>query len=234
MDATHNVAKESHTDPDFSKGLAVTILVGVIGFVALPILMSRAFWVEDGRSRDDLVVFALLPTIYLYLMLFCLLVLGRASPRFVTLDYAWFHWTRSEAKRWLLLPLGLLLIAGVMSPFFYILHLPHQSFVSVHNDNHGMPFASIRVIQGVLIAPVLEELLWRGYVQGTLVRVFGAWTGIIGQASLFAFMHFEPLMGTIQLFLMGLLFGVWRHSRQTILPLILTHMLNNALHALTN
>ena len=234
MDATHNVVKNSHSDQDFSKGLAVTILVGVIGFVTLSMLVSRMFWVANGRSRDDFVVFALLPTIYFYLMLFCLIVLGRASPRFVTLDYTWFHWTRSEVKRWLLLPLGLLLIAGVMSPFFYILHFPHQNLVSIHNDNHGMPFATIRVIQGVLIAPVLEELLWRGYVQGTLVRVLGAWTGIIGQASLFALMHFEPLMGGIQLFLMGLLFGVWRHSRKTILPLILAHILNNALHALTN
>jgi membrane protease YdiL (CAAX protease family) len=210
----------------YVRGHASTlILLGTMGLVLLPGLITKLFWLDHGRSRNDLMVFVLLPGIELHLMLLCPLALSCTNPPLVASNYKWFNWSRAEFLRLGLLPLGLLLIALVTIPF-----ASYRTTTILHNAQHAAGIKAVVAIQYLVLRPTLEEFFWRGHVQSILGKALGASSGIVGQAILFTLTHFEPMLGLIYIFLFGLLVGIWRHKRNTLLPLIVTHSINNAVY----
>lgn len=93
------------------------------------------------------------------------------------------------------------------------------------------------LVGGVLVAPVLEELIFRGLLYGSL----RAWSGGHGRAWLipavasglvFAFAHGYGAGGFTSVLLSGILWA-WAYERtRSLLPGILAHAVNNALVAL--
>jgi membrane protease YdiL (CAAX protease family) len=205
------------------------IFLGTMGLVLLPSLITKLFWLDHGRSRNDLMVFVLLPGIELYLMLLCPLALSRTNPPHVASDYKWFNWSRAEFLRLGLLPLGLLLIAFVTIPFASC-----RTTAILHNADHATGIKAVVAIQYLVLRPIVEEFFWRGHVQSILGKALGASIGIVGQAILFTLTHFEPMLGLIYVFLFGLLVGIWRYKRNTLLPLIVIHSINNAVYIWAN
>ncbi|WP_375761326.1 lysostaphin resistance A-like protein [Corallococcus exercitus] len=79
---------------------------------------------------------------------------------------------------------------------------------------------------GTLVAGTAEELFFRGYVQTRLVERWGSWAGIAGAATLFGFLHLDPIHSPMAL-MMGLFLG-WLAKRTGSLRLpIFVHILNN-------
>ncbi|MFP2898830.1 CPBP family intramembrane glutamic endopeptidase [Corallococcus sp. 4LFB] len=79
---------------------------------------------------------------------------------------------------------------------------------------------------GTLVAGTAEELFFRGYVQTRLVERWGRWAGIAGAATLFGFLHLDPIHSPMAL-MMGLFLG-WLAERTGSLRLpIFVHILNN-------
>ncbi len=74
---------------------------------------------------------------------------------------------------------------------------------------------------------VAEEMLCRGWIQGVLVRRFGAAAGIAGSALVFGALHLDPVH-VVAAAVLGLYLGVVAHWAGSILPAILCHGLNNA------
>lgn len=62
------------------------------------------------------------------------------------------------------------------------------------------------IVMVVVGAPVVEEIVYRGFVQQTLVSRFGAAIGLIAAAAFFALIHFRPIEYP-GLFVAGLVFG---------------------------
>lgn len=79
----------------------------------------------------------------------------------------------------------------------------------------------------VVIAPVTEEVLFRGLILRGLLGRWKPWAAILASALLFALMHFNPAQAPVALVL-GLVLG-WIYSRTRSLGLcIIGHALNNA------
>jgi len=192
------------------------------------------FWIEDGRSKNDLMVFIMLPAIRLYVMLLYSVTAMRMSPQSLTCSCIWFNRSKSELKRLVLLPLGVLVIAALTSLLRSVLQVPNRSTVILHSDVCTRALMTALLVQNVVIAPVLEEVFWRGCVQGILSTLLGVWAGIFVQALLFASTHITPPLGFVQILLIGILFGIWRHRRSTLLPLILMHGANNVFYVALN
>ena len=78
----------------------------------------------------------------------------------------------------------------------------------------------------VVMAPLLEEVLFRGLLQSALMR-WGAWFAIGGTSVLFTALHalqlqgYWPALGCI--FLMGWILGWLRHKTQSLWPSIVCH-----------
>ena len=90
-------------------------------------------------------------------------------------------------------------------------------------------------ISAVLVAPILEEAIFRGIFQSVLVETLGEsrrWSVVIVVSFMFAFIHLQtaPWQVIPGLFVLGVILG-WLYERSgSLLPSILVHMGFNALN----
>jgi len=93
-------------------------------------------------------------------------------------------------------------------------------------------FLPLFVVFGVLIAPAVEEVVFRGFVFGVLERAHGATVAIVATAALFAAPHSTQYGGRWQilliLFLVGLALGVVRARTGSTLATTYIHAAYNA------
>lgn len=96
-------------------------------------------------------------------------------------------------------------------------------------------------LSAVAIAPVVEELAFRGGVLATLLQRYRFFTANTWAALLFLGIHFpgwyfeghlmdhllDPVSGALSIFLLGWIFGLVFHKSNSLSASILTHALNN-------
>ena len=225
---TDEVSQDSSISLDFNRRYALILLLTVIALVHLPSIIARGLWIEYGISKNDSVTFVVWPCLQLYLMLLCPILLIHIKPEVTTFNCIWFQWKRSEFVRLPLLMIGMFLVALVSYILFGILHLPKGIGWS-HLSDHNSLFWTWTAIRIALLSPVAEEIFWRGYVQSTLSRISRPWIAIIVQALLFGLLHFRSMASTVQMCLIGLIFGIWCHKQKTLLPIIIAHIANNSI-----
>jgi membrane protease YdiL (CAAX protease family) len=83
-------------------------------------------------------------------------------------------------------------------------------------------------IAAAIVAPLTEEMLFRGYLQGVLEKATFARKAIIVSAFIFTFVHFNPWW-TLEIFIIGILIGIIAWRSGSIFPGIIVHGINNAL-----
>ncbi|RMH07461.1 MAG: CPBP family intramembrane metalloprotease [Nitrospirae bacterium] len=83
------------------------------------------------------------------------------------------------------------------------------------------------VVTYTLVAPVLEELVFRGVLFATLRRWFGPWLSMLSSAGVFALAHGYSVGGALAIFASGLLWA-WAYEKTgSLWPGIAAHTLNN-------
>jgi len=82
-----------------------------------------------------------------------------------------------------------------------------------------------------IVAPIVEELFFRGMLYPLMRRSLPAWLAIIANAAIFAALHFIPVLLPM-LFVMGLLLTFVRARTHSIIPSIIIHALNNTVFVL--
>lgn len=92
----------------------------------------------------------------------------------------------------------------------------------------GTPVGAGALLYGVLFAPVLEELLFRGFALPPLSRRLGSWGGAAANGLLFGALHFADPWSVVPLTVLGVLLARSRQTSGGLGPPILTHMVNNA------
>ena len=87
------------------------------------------------------------------------------------------------------------------------------------------------VLSIALFAPILEELLFRGAIQGVLFRTLDKpWIAILISSFIFGVVHMNPAQVPFA-FLLGVMFGWLYHRTGSLLPGIIGHVLNNSVAA---
>ncbi|MFQ5578628.1 MAG: lysostaphin resistance A-like protein [Anaerolineae bacterium] len=81
---------------------------------------------------------------------------------------------------------------------------------------------------GAVIAPLAEELFFRGFLFAGLRRRFGWQRGMVISAALFALLHFTPT-AILPIFILGCIFAFLYQRSASLWPSILMHMLTNSL-----
>lgn len=105
------------------------------------------------------------------------------------------------------------------------------------DDNMEVLFGDIAhnilgVITISLIAPLLEEVLFRGAIQGYIMRRYNPWTGIVCAALIFGVIHMNPVQ-IVYAALIGVIFGWIYYRTGSLLSVIVGHVLNNSMAAVT-
>ncbi len=92
----------------------------------------------------------------------------------------------------------------------------------------ALRFGMIPIIVGaVLVGPLIEEVIMRGWIQGRLSREFGPESAIVNTAALFAVAHLDP-WGVGFMFPLGLACGYSVYLTRSIWSGVLIHMTFNA------
>ncbi len=86
----------------------------------------------------------------------------------------------------------------------------------------------ILFVGGVVVAPVVEELFFRGFVFAGLRQRMGWERAGVISAGLFALVHLQPLQ-IIPIFILGLIFAYLYHRSESIWPAVLMHVVTNGL-----
>ncbi len=84
------------------------------------------------------------------------------------------------------------------------------------------------LVGGAVIAPVVEELFFRGFVFAGLRQKYGWQKSAFISAALFALLHLTPT-AIIPIFVLGYIFAYLYYRSDSIWPAILMHVLTNTL-----
>ena len=87
--------------------------------------------------------------------------------------------------------------------------------------------AALMIGYGVLVAPLVEELLFRSFILPPMVRRIGAWGGIAVSALLFGMMHLADPHAVPPLIILGAVLGWLRLRSGSLWPALLLHVGNN-------
>ncbi|HUB66435.1 MAG TPA: type II CAAX endopeptidase family protein [Candidatus Methylacidiphilales bacterium] len=100
-------------------------------------------------------------------------------------------------------------------------NLPHPEEESVITFRHFHKAGKILafLLQAVVIAPMFEELFFRGFLQTFLKNYTSTWMALILSSGIFAFAHVN-LGAAIQLWFLGLALGIaYEHTGALLLPI---------------
>jgi sodium transport system permease protein len=85
----------------------------------------------------------------------------------------------------------------------------------------------IIAFSAVVVAAIVEEMLFRGFVQTSLEHEFDVTKAVMSTALLFVIFHFNPWW-SIQVMIFGIILGVIAWKSNSIIPSIIMHAINNS------
>lgn len=100
-----------------------------------------------------------------------------------------------------------------------------ELFNKVFESDYGIYGAFLKV---VIIAPIIEELIFRGVIMHGLMRNYSGRTAVFTSALMFALFHLNPWQFPAT-FVLGLLLGFLMVRKRNILLCILGHAINNGI-----
>jgi membrane protease YdiL (CAAX protease family) len=202
-------------------GMAIpcVFLLYVIGLLA-----GKAFHIQMD-SAPALVVFQSVAYVAVFSLLAFILRMTYNAPFWKSLG--WVHSTVSP-----LLAVGfgisLAFAIGALGGFLTIPDVDSPMKKLLSSPNGGVVLA----IFGITVAPLAEELLFRGFLQPLMVRSLGAVAGIGLTALIFGALHLEENGRVWQYGVLisaaGLAFGVLRHVSGSTRTSIITHASYNS------
>lgn len=139
-------------------------------------------------------------------------------------------WRRSKFNLWIA-AIGGMVLAFAVSGLATLLHTPKVD--SPIDKLVSSPILlAVFGVMAVTIAPVFEELLFRGFIQPLLVRTFGLIAGIVLTAILFGSLHAPEYsfawQYVVAVALVGVVLGWIRARANSIIPSTIMHGCYNA------
>ncbi len=86
----------------------------------------------------------------------------------------------------------------------------------------------IIIISAVFLAAIVEEMLFRGFVQTSFEHHFDVTKAVMSSALIFTIIHFNPWWA-IQVMIIGVILGVMAWKSNSIVPPMIVHFINNGI-----
>ena len=216
--------------------------VALVYFVAAMLTAVALLWSASKRMAKDkdvlpqtgawLFVINVITLLVLQSPLFmALIVMGQAvllieNRRIAQEQFGLDRLTGSQLIKWSVLICGavIVVVAPLMQIFqiaFDALHLAHpeQQTVDDFRKVKGASQIIDFLIQAVMIAPVIEELFFRGFLLTYLKTHVKTWPAILISAAVFAVAH-QNLDSVLPLWVLGIVLGVaYEHTGSILLPM---------------
>ena len=190
--------------------LVCTFGFGLLDDVASLVTGSDIYFGENATLAASLFLSALL-------MIWHLVTFGyvRFSPRFFT------EVSLGVLVRTAVLIFGSMYVFNVTLDWLPLPDLMEDTFMDMGNEPLG-------VLSMALVAPLVEEMMFRGAIQGYLMRrCSNPWTAIVVSALVFGVIHMNPVQ-VVYATLLGLVLGWIYYRTRSLLPVIAGHVLKNS------
>lgn len=190
--------------------LVCTFGFGLLDDVASLVTGSDIYFGENATLAASLFLSALL-------MIWHLVTFGyvRFSPRFFS------EVSFGVLVRTAVLIFGSMYVFNVTLDWLPLPDLMEDTFMDMGNEPLG-------VLSMALVAPLVEEMMFRGAIQGYLMRrCSNPWTAIVVSALVFGVIHMNPVQ-VVYATLLGLVLGWIYYRTRSLLPVIAGHVLNNS------
>ena len=130
-------------------------------------------------------------------------------------------------------------VAAILTALFFSLPSNDQDAVKMLKGLQGSPYLlSATLLSIVTLVPILEELLFRGFLQSWLKNLFGRASAIVVASVIFAFSHFSTDQGIsniellISLFVLSCFLGFVKEKRESLWASIGLHSLFNLISSI--
>jgi membrane protease YdiL (CAAX protease family) len=195
-----------------------------------PIFIGCLVFVEgDFIEEKNFVLLELLRILSMILMV----ASAVGMWRFTIIPRIFMQWLGKKKNSTILgviaLPVILIMTDVILLSIFDKLGIYVNYGVARTKSSDEIALFLVHVILPVVAIPIVEEIFWRGYVQGVLERTTSRPIAVFGQAFLFALIHMVGIAGRFRVFVLGLILGFWRCRRRTLIPLIVAHIVFNSL-----
>lgn len=208
----------------------VALVLGLIVFGIVVITAITALAVAGSHLTGDITYLVLPTTIAVYGVVYLALKLVLGSrygrPVFSSLGWRRAHFSLAIAAG------GGALLGFSLSLLGTALHTPKVK--SPFENLGATPLSFVLLaLMAVILAPIFEELFFRGFLQPLFSRTFGAAAGILITAALFGGLHAPEYSWAWQyafcVSLAGVVFGYLRYRTNSIIPCTVMHGCFNAL-----
>ncbi len=151
------------------------------------------------------------------------------KPFFQTLGWHWhpqFKWGHATALA--------VLMFGVAAALSKL--LPHHETDMEKILKMGLSIRVMVVVLAVLVAPLVEEIVYRGVVYSTVERIGGKAAGVITATAIFALVHVPQYWGSVAaitaIVTLSLVLTLLRAWTGSLLPCVAMHLVYNGIQAL--
>jgi membrane protease YdiL (CAAX protease family) len=223
--------------------LDILLLVFVfLGASVLSAIFLAIFFASRGipftaiQHSRYLGFFVIANELIIYVALFLYLWL-QARARFNVPFWSTFGWRRLEPDRWSrpLTYLGLIALGGALSLSVQLVSaaFPPKTKLPIEALMQNREAALAIMAMSVILAPLVEETIFRGFLYPVAARSFGIPAGIIFTGTVFGLMHAQQLWGgwaqIALLVVVGIVFTWVRAAKRTVLASYLLHISYNSL-----
>lgn len=194
-------------------------------------LLTKLSFMDQLNSNVNSTILSVI--IYLLTLLFAIGIpwlLRKAKTTKSDLGFArlmsWMDIVLSPAGLvvYIILSVGLTLLAKNIIPGFNIDQTQNTGFTQLGaNYEYVLAFFTL-----VVVAPLAEEALFRGYLYGKLRKHLPIWTAILATSLTFAIMHFAWNVG-VDVFALSIVLCLLREMTGSIWSSVLLHMLKNSI-----
>ncbi len=165
------------------------------------------------------------------LYVFYIIRVGYGLP-ITSLGFTTCNWksdVMSGLKHYLLV-LPIIVLAGFTVDFIsriFGIAPEQQEILNKLLEEDSLAVLSFMVFFGMLAAPVIEELLFRGFLQSAVRTTFGKLKAIIISGLLFALVHLDAYV-FLQIFILGLLLAYLFEKTGSLIAPITVHIFHNS------
>lgn len=199
------------------------VLAVVIKFGHLPSSVHGFFF--GDQPINAIVDYAITVTVELALLRW---ILHKYQLGWRALGLAKFHFWRAT---WLIIGFYFLFSVLIVGLFALLQALVpqiniDQAQATGFEHAHGSIELAAGFIVIVLIAPILEEMFFRGFLFPALTKRFQLIGGAIASSAIFGLLHFQANI-SIYTFVLGLFLCFLYYKLKSVIPGMVLHMLNN-------
>ena len=141
-----------------------------------------------------------------------------------SVDAKWYGWAVLALLLFLLFGLGW---STLVEHWFGIME--EQALLAEIRDEATGLWRFAFVFYGVICAPLLEEILFRGFLLPALDRAVGAWLSILISAFVFGLFHVQDPQAVLPIVVLGTCLAWLRLKSGSIWPGVCMHSANNAI-----